>query len=492
ELGVRLALGAGRARIIRQLLTESLLLAVPAAVAGFLLSRLVLVGVSWFIAATVPDAFKSFVELAPVGPDYRVLLFAVGSAFACAIVFGLLPALQSTRPGTVRSPVGLSTSGGRPSRLRQGLLVGQIAIATLLLVVTGVLLRGAQRIPARDIGIDPSGVVVLDLDDRFRAQALARLREDPSVKAVAFTDRVPLESSFQRVGLIGTDTTMVRAGLAQVSGGFFEVLSHRIVAGRPFHDDEGRTDAPVVIVNEAAARALWQGSNALERTVRIVDPTGSGSFEGGATLRVVGVVRDAVTGWIGDPPGQPAIYRPLDGEGGGRVLARVVGSSSRAAPALERMLLTIDPAAADWVHTLDESMAVSIWPLRAAYWVGAMIGCVALFLTLSGVYGVLAFMVALRTREIGVRTALGASRRDVIGLVVGESLRLGALGVGIGVLVAGGLAQVAASQLEGINVLEPLAYLGGAAAVLITCLAGATLPSRRATRIEPLAALSAE
>ncbi len=492
ELGVRLALGAGRGRVVRQLLTESLLLAVPAAVAGFLLSRLVLIGVSWFIAATVPDAFKSFVELAPVGPDYRVLLFAIGSALACAVVFGLVPALQSTRPGTVRSPVGLSSSGGKPSRLRQGLLVGQIAIATLLLVVTGVLLRGAQRIPARDIGIEPGGVVVFDLDDRFRTQSLARLREDPVVKGIAFTDRVPLESSFQRVGLIGTDTTMVRAGLAQVSAEFFEVLMHRVVAGRPFHEDEGRTGAPVVVVNEAAVRALWQGGNALERTLRIVDPTGTTSLEGGSTLRVVGVVRDAVTGWIGDPPGQPAVYRPLDGEQTGRVLARVVGPASRAAPALERTLLDIDPAAADWVHTLDESLAVSIWPLRAAYWVGAMIGGVALFLTLSGVYGVLAFMVVLRTREIGVRTALGATRRNVVGLVVRESLELGALGVGLGLLVAAGLARVAASQVEGINALEPLAFLGGAATVLITCLAGATLPSRRAARIEPLAALSAE
>ncbi|MBX3145289.1 MAG: ABC transporter permease [Gemmatimonadales bacterium] len=243
EIGVRLALGAGRARVVRQLLTESLLLALPAALAGIMISRLVLAGVTWFIAATVPDAFKSFIELAPVDPDYRVLLFAAVSAVLCALGFGLIPALQATRPGAVRSPVGMvSSSGGRPSRLRQGLLVAQIAIATLLLVVTGVLLGATQRIPARDIGIDPSGVVVIDLDDRFRAAGLLRLRDDPAVRAMAATDRVPLESSFLRVGLTGSDQAIVAAGAARVSGGFFEVLSHRILAGRTFLDDESRND----------------------------------------------------------------------------------------------------------------------------------------------------------------------------------------------------------------------------------------------------------
>ncbi len=492
EIGVRLALGAGRARVVRQLLTESILLAVPAALAGLAISRMVLAGVTWFIAATVPEAFKSFVELAPVDPDYRVLLFAIGSAVLCAVGFGLIPALQATRPNTVRSPVGMVSSGARPSRLRQGLLVAQIAIATLLLIVTGILLGGTQRIPARDMGIDPSGVVVIDLDDRFRAAALARLRDDPSVRAIAATDRVPLESAFRRVGLTGPDRAIVNAGAAEVSGGFFEALSHRVLAGRTFLDDESRNGAPVVIVNESAARALWGTGNVLDRTLRIVGPGGDGGAADQPELRVIGVVRDAVTGWIGDPPGQAAIYRPLDLERSGRLLIRVDGPGSRAALAWEQTLTAIDQAAPAWVHPLEDSVAVSLWPLRAAYWVGAMIGLVALALTLSGVYGVLAFTVAVRTRELGVRAALGASRRNVVGLIVGESVTLGAVGVAVGAVVAVGIARFTAAHVEGVEVLEPLAYLGGAAAVLLACLAGAVLPSRRAARVEPLTALRAD
>jgi predicted permease len=482
ELAIRLSLGAGRGRVVRQLMTESVLLTVPAALTGLVVSQLALTAGARVMTRTMPEAFQPMVALAPLTPDHRVLAFSLLAALGSALLFGLAPALQATRPEIVRAARGESSVGFRSPRLRRGLVIGQITIAALLLVAAGVLLRGTTRTRTRDLGFDPAGVVALDLEERFRAATIERLRLTPGVRAVAGTSQIPLEGPLPRVDVGTGGSPTVAAAWIRVSPEFFQVLSIDLVAGRPFGDQD--IGAPAAIVNQTLAASLWRGAAAVDRTIQL---------EPGGSVRVVGVARDVIGVWIGDPVHRPIVYLPMAlASAGSRIVVRSDGSADRTRRLLERELAVVDPAAVEQAHTLNESVAFSVWPIRAAYWFAEVVGAVALVLTVTGVYGVLAFVVARRTREIGIRTALGASRAGIVSLVLGESARLAGIGIGLGAVLAAVLGRLAASRLETINPFEPIAYLAGAGAVLVACLAGAAIPSQRAATVAPVEALRAD
>lgn len=487
ELGVRLAIGAGRGRVVRQLLTESLLLAVPAAVVGIAASRLMIAAVLRIMMVAIPDSYLAMLRLAPLATDARVTLFAAAVAIGSAVIFGLLPALQATRPDLVRATRGELGDDLRPSRVRRILVAAQIGVAALLLIATGLLLRTNQRGKQLSLGFDPAGVMIVRVADHARERVIQHLREWSPAGGVASTSMVPMMEGTWAVSVQRARTdTLVPAWALEVSADFFTTLRIPLRSGRAFTEDEGNGLAPVAIVNESMVRRMGDQTVILTRPGPKQEPVTR-------TLRIVGVVPDIATGWIGFGTAQPTIFLagPLTEPRRG-LLVRTADASPAGARALEERLEATDPGAIDAIFSLSDAFVVSTFPLVLGTWIGLLIGTIALFLTLSGVYGVMAFTVARRSREIGVRIALGASAGRVMRLVLRETMTLAGWGIAVGALLAAAVAAVVASGIPLVRVIEPLVYLGGAAVVLAGCLLGAAVPSRRAARVQPLEAIRAD
>jgi predicted permease len=487
ELGVRLAIGAGRGRVVRQLLTESLLLALPAAAVGIGASRLMIDAVLRIMMVAIPDSFLSSLRMAPLVADSRVYWFVAAVAVGSAVLFGLLPALQATRPDLVRATRGELGDDLKPSRIRRFLVTAQIGVAALLLIATGILFRTNQRGKQLSLGFDPTGVMVIRVADQARDRVIQHLREWSPAGAVASTSMVPMIEGTWAVSVQRSPTdTLVPASALEVSADFFSTLRIPLRSGRPFTEDEATGVAPVAIVNETMARRLS------DQTVILTRP-GPGQEPVTRTLRVVGVAPDIATAWIGFGTAQPTIFLPGPlAEPKRGLLVRVVDGTPASARQLEERLEATDPGAVDRIFPLRDAFVVSTFPLVLGTWIGLVVGAIALFLTLSGVYGVMAFTVARRSREIGVRIALGASAGRVVRLVLRETMTLAGWGIGVGAVLAAAVAAGFASAIELVHVHEPLVYLAGAAVVMLSCLLGAAVPSRRAARVQPLEAIRAE
>ena len=495
EIGIRLTLGAGRGRLVAQLLTESALLAVPAAALGFVLSRWSVDAGVRLMFATMPQAFVPYVRVVPLSPDPRVFAFLLAAAVGSALLFGLAPALQATRASVVQASRGNFDQELRPGRLRSALVGAQITVSALLLIVTGVLLSPAPSAPA----VSRNG----DADRPRRAararRPLARARRssgsrDRDVLAVAGAVSSPLDGSFPRCRCARSASGRSCTAYNFVSGSYFPVLGVPIVRGRAFTEAEERAGAAVAIVSASTARRLWPRRDAIGQRLQLgVEPPADGRLARVRTAEVVGVAGDAVSGWLGTGRSRPVTYFPTGVDApGANVLARVAGDAVRTRDRLDRELSAAEPGAVEELHTLDDYLAVQRYPFHAFSMVSAAVGAIALALTVLGIYGVLAYTVAQRTREIGIRVALGAAVADVVGAVLGQSMRLAAVGIGAGAVLALGASRLFASVLVIVNTFDPLGYLGGAAVVLLACVLAGYAPSRRAARVDPLVALRAE
>src|SRR5437899_2271554 len=374
EIGIRLALSAARARLVRQLLTESVLLAIFAAALGYVISRWALdIGVRVMIAS-VPGEFAPYLHVIPLAPDLRVFGFVLAAALASALAFGLVPALQATRPNVVQASRGDFDTAFRPGHMRGALVVAQIGVCSLLLIVTGVLLRGSVKANRLETGMRTSDVVQLDLDERARAVALRRLRTEPIVSGIGASTQSPLDGMYPAQGVrVAGDRRIEIAGVDFVDAGFFSVVGIPILHGRAFTDDEERRGSPVPIVSEAAP-----------------------------------------------------------------------------------------------------------------------IGAVALTLTVIGIYGVLSYLVAQRSKEIGIRMALGASVVSVVGKVLRQCLRYAVVGIAAGSVLALGVSKLCASVLVIVDTFDPAGYAFGVMVVLAACVAAAWAPSRRAAQVNPAEMLREE
>jgi predicted permease len=495
EIGIRLTLGAGRGRLVAQLLTESVLLAVPAAALGFVLSRWSVDAGVRLMFATMPQAFVPYVRVVPLSPDPRVFAFLLAAAVGSALLFGLAPALQATRASVVQASRGNFDQELRPGRMRSVLVGAQITVCALLLIVTGVLLRGAERARHLETGMQTAHGVQLVLADRSRAASLERLRRDRDVLAVAGAVSSPLDGSFPLLPMRALgERALVQTAYNFVSGSYFPVLGVPIVRGRAFTEAEERAGSAVAIVSASTAHRLWPGRDAIGQRLQLgVEPPAGGGLARVRTAEVVGVAGDAVSGWLGTGRARPVAYFPTSVDAPGtNVVARVAGDAVRARDRLDRELSAAEPGAVEEIHTLDDYLAVQRYPFHAFSMVSAAVGAIALALTVLGIYGVLAYTVAQRTREIGIRVALGAAVADVVGAVLGQSMRLAAVGLAAGAVLALGASRLFASVLVIVNTFDPLGYLGGAAVVLLACVLAGYAPSRRAARVDPLVALRAE
>ena len=500
EMGVRLAVGALRGRLVRQLLTESMVLALGGGIVGVLLAvwgkdlALALIPISGF-----PIAFD-------LPLDARVLAGAAAVTLATGVAFGLVPALQASKPDLVSAlRDGTGSASARRARLQSGLVAAQVALSLVALVCAGLFLRGLQRAREVDTGIrNPEQVLLVDVNT-FAAgysdsagaalvdRMLERVRALPGVRSAAVATQLPLgfggfnDISVEVDGYRFRDDEDRTALISWVSDQYFETAGVPVVRGRGITEQDRRGAPDIVVVNEAFARRFWPGQ----------DPIGQRLRAGGSTgpwRTVVGVARD-VKGRSLAAPAPPTFYRPIQQAFSSRFTLHVRSDGDPRAlqQVLRQAFAELDPnLPLAGVRTMAQHMSAASFIQRMGAWMLSSFGALALVLAAVGLYGVMAYSVEQRTREMGVRIAVGASTRDLAGLVVGRALRVTAIGLAVGLALAAGAGRLLRSQIFGVSPLDPVTFVGVSALLAAVALLAAWLPARRAARVDPIIALQAE
>jgi predicted permease len=502
EIGTRLSLGASRSRIVRQLVAESLLLALMAAALGLIVSRFTLRGTIYAATATLPVEIAEWIALAMPPVDWRVVVFLVAGACVSTVFFGLAPALQTTRLDLVRTMRGEGRTDARPGRVRNLLIGAQVCASAVLLICAAVFLRSAIAASAVDLGLRTTDTISVDIaSESARAAVVGALRTDPSVAGIAASRPGALGSPAPAVGAAGG--RRVHTGYRFVSAEYFDVLDIPVLRGRGFDPSERTMNAGVAVMSETAARELWPGQLPLGQTLQLEMPSPSGtssSADAPGALRaftVIGIARDVAGSRFGDWP-MATVYLPTSADATGTALTlRIRGNPDQVRLSLFDRLTAVDPALDD-IATLRGQSRIEIYLLGLAFWIAVVLAGLALALTLSGLFSVLSFVVEQRRKELGVRMALGASARTVTGLVLSRSLGLVGIGLAFGSALAAALTLVVrstplASLTAGVvDVFDPVAYVASALCIAFACLVAVWLPARRAARIDPIAALRAD
>ncbi len=497
EIGLRLALGAARPRLVRQLLTEGFVLAVPSAALGFCIAWLGASVGTRALYAILPSGFASQLRIVPIHLDWRVFTFVLIAACISTLAFALAPALQATRGDLIRATRGDFTSRHRSGRLRNALLAAQVAICVMLLICAGILLRGGRHAEAVDVGLDVHNVIEIDTRQDLRGKVSAGLASDRSVESQAAVWRTPLYGNLRGIEVATREaTSFVYAGYNFVSPEYFGVFRVPLTRGRNFTIEEARAEAPVVIVSEATARKFWPQSDALGQTLRIQLPAESARLGGNklpefTSARVIGIARDVVSGSVIFGVDQSCIYFPLNAAApfDYALLVRVRGNPEVVRQSLDTTLTAAAPGAVTQMISMQQVLDAQYFPFHIFAWISEGLGALALALTGIGIYGVIAYLVTQRLKEIGIRIALGASSRSVIGLVLSQSIKLAAIGLAIGTLLALGVARVAASRVFMLDTLELRVYAASIAIVLAVAAIAAAMPARRASRVDPMSVL---
>lgn len=494
EIGIRISLGARRSRLIRQLLTESLLLAIPAALLGLTISAIALSVGQRALLATLPAEFTFLAHLPDFSFDFRVAGYVILAGFGSALMFGMIPAAQVTRANLTLANRGESGTGFRSSRLRNVLVVGQVTVCVLLSICAAIILRSRQNMASQDLGLETRGVYDIRVPDRLRERVWKHIREDlPGVEAAA-AGRFPLYGRLRTISVRTGEREMTfDAGYNFVSPEYFSVLKIPIVAGRNFTADEARAEGPSVILSEATARLFWPGRSPLGQTLNIT-PNGSPDSEkqpAYANATVVGIARDVVSGRVGDGLDRTCIYFPtrIATAGPASLMIRSLAIDPSSLRLVKAAVNRVAPEAAQQIVPMDEVLQAQLYPFRVVFWISSGLGVLALLLSATGIYGVLAYLVSQRAKEFGIRMALGATSRDVMQVVVGQSLRMAVWGTVSGVLLALAISPLFAHKIEAVNPYDGAAYGDCALLVLGVSLAAAFFPSLRAARIDPASSL---
>ena len=500
EIAVRRSLGASRLRLVRQLLTESLLLALAGAALGLLLA-------GWSNAVVNRVELPLPVELAlGLTLDWRVLAFTLLVAGLAAAAFGLAPALQSSRSELVsalKDESGTTSAGAGRHRLRNALVVVQVTLSMVLLIGAGLSLRSMLNAHRVDPGFEPRGLLEASLApslqgydatraEQFYRQLAERVAALPGVASVATASALPLSFDFNidAVSAEGQEPSdrkdWPEVDTAQVGPGFFETMRIPILRGRGFDDRDRPGAAPVAIVNQTLAQRFWPGADPIGKRLR---------FESEPQSReVVGVARSGKYRTLGEAP-RPFVYRSAaQTELRDRtVLVRASGAPGALLSALRREIRQLDekmPVTA--LRPVEEGLGVTLLLPRMGAALFGLFGVLGMILAAVGLYGVMAYMVSQRTREIGIRVAVGAQPRDILRLVLGGGLKLTAAGVALGIVGAIGLTRAIGVLLYGIRPTDPITFIGVAVLLLGTAALACFVPARRAARTDPLIALRHE
>lgn len=501
ELAVRAAIGASRARLVRQLLVESLVLATVGGGLGLAIAF----GAGRALSGLGGDALPIPLHFS-FGVDGTVLLYALAASVATALLFGLVPALQASRPDLVPSLKADASGEGSDRRrltLRDALVAAQLATSLVLLVAGALLARGLLVARSTDLGFDPRPIVALGFNLKmngydaaraasFTQRALDSLRALPGVEAVATASRFPLAPDINMEGVRvpgrqGPEDDAVSIDAVAVGPDYFRVTGIPIVAGRAFTEADREGSPRVVIVNETMARQYWPGTSPVGQRLYM-------SEYDEPPYEVVGVSRDHKVRSVGEDP-RPYLHTPWlqSPQLGIGLAARVSGSAQAALPMLKQAILELDPEVVFTDESTAEQMAeLTLAPTRIGAAILGAFGALALLLAAVGLYGVISYSVARRTREVGVRLAIGARPADVLRLVLGQGLRLAVVGIVLGACAAAVVARVLASMLYGVSATDPVAYALAAGVLLLVATLANLLPAWRASRIEPTRALRYE
>lgn len=507
EIALRVALGASRGRLVRQLLGESLLLSLGGAAAGLLVS-LWMIRLLPSLVPQLPIAFNLDFRL-----DRRVLAVTLLVAFVAAPVAGLLPAALASRPDVLPRLEGGATAGARSRRfgLRNVLVVGQIAVSLALLVASALLVRSFLNVRAIDPGFVQRPMVFATMapqivgysdaqTEGFYRRLLERLAALPGVERATMTRHLPLNNLFGGgarlpMSIAGFDPAPggepLRVHFDIVAPGYFDTLGIRILRGRDFEPRDGRGAGAVVLVNRFMATRFWPGQDPLGRHLKIAAGMKTAEF---VDCEIVGVVQDSKHLALTEEP-KPFVYFPYAQRPAGEmtVVVRVAGSAAAMVEPFRREVAALDATMPTLqVTTLDAHMRFATLAERAVATLVAVLGGLGLFLSITGLYGVVSCLVSRRTREIGVRMAVGATPHDVVREVVRQGGRLALVGIAVGSALAAAAMRVVAGSLHGVRYWDPATYGTTCLLVLLVALAGAYIPARRASRVDPLAALRAE
>ena len=499
EIGIRLAIGGSRRRIIRQLLTESALLALVSAAVAFGISRLVLNAAVYVMTSTWASSFGDLRVTVPPA-DWRVALFLVAGAVVSTLFFALAPALRATRLELVRAMRGEVVRDARPGRARNALIALQVTGSVLLLICAAIFLRSTWAAATVDPGIRTTDIVnVYVLNEQRRGAILDVASREPSVTSVAASWPGGLGG---RPAFADAATGRSAVEYKFVSPEYFSVLGIELVRGRGFTQTEQSASAAVAIVSETVASQLWPGGDAVGQVLRLEsDPTRDARGPGDPPLlsrsfTIVGIARDVPGFRLGGLRMAGAgLYVPIGAEAAQTSLTmRVRGESERSRQLLAGRFAAIDPNMSE-LSTLRNIARREAYFLGIPFWLTLVLGVLALLLTLSGLFSVLSYLVEQRTRELGVRMALGATSRGIGALVLSQSARP----VGIGLFLGSGLtaalgalllATPAAEQIgPAVRLFDPVAYAASLVCIITACACAALVPALRAGRVDPVAAL---
>ena len=510
ELATRHALGAGLSRLARQLLTETVLLTVAGGTAGVAIGY-------WALALLSGSGLESLPRGAEIRMDAIVIGFSAVLAFAVGLLVGSVPIVNLRRINLSQAfrEEGRSTTGGRSARvMRRVLVASQVAFAFMLLVGAGLLLASFERVLAVDPGFDPKNLLTARVSPpsaRYRGAEqlrpfISRLLNDvralPGVEAAGVTSNLPFGGDFSDSVIMAEGYQMapgeslVSPYRVVVSPGYLEALKVPLRSGRLFSDSDVASSQPVVIVDEALAKKFWPGQNPIGR--RMFQPENPQNLTQISPtqrwLTVIGVVGETkMAGLVTSDTRAGTYYFPVEQAAVRTVTLaiRTSGDAMSSAPAVRRVLASIDPELPLYsVRAMEERIGASLVDRRTPMLLAVTFGCVALFLAATGLYGVLAYQVTQRRKEIGIRMALGSEPRGIFGLVLREGVLLLAAGVVIGTAGAFAIGRAMQSQLYGVGAMDPLVISVVAAVLGSVTLVACAVPARRASRIDPMIALT--
>jgi putative ABC transport system permease protein len=502
ELAVRLAIGASRPRLIRQMLAESLLLAAIGAAGGALLAQFLS---SYLIRFLSTNNDPLYVDL---GADWRIFGFTAALAVLTCLLFGLMPALRATgaNPGTLMKASGRGFTDARERfRVRRVLVVAQVAFSLVLLVGALLFVRSLHKLLTLDAGFRESGVLVTEVDytalhypasrwPELQTEILRRIRLLPGVENAAATRIVPISGNrwndtFQFLGAHPTGKFL--SNFSAVSPGYFRTLDTPLLAGRNFDDHDGPSSPKVAVVNESFMKQFLNGADPIGRRMRL--ETGPGQPE--VIYEIVGVAKDAKYQYLSDPF-SPTVFTAIDQEGnldsGTIILSRSQLSPGSQIAAIKREMAAISPSLALNFYTLHSEIADSLLRERLMATLSGFFGFLAAALAAIGLYGVMAYIVARRRNEIGIRMALGADRASVLRLIGNECGKLLIAGLAVGICFALLASQAVAKLLYGLSPNDPLTIALSALLLALVALPAVLIPSIRAARLDPMQALREE
>ena len=499
ELAIRVAMGASRARLVRQLVTEAVMLSLGGGLGGLFLAMWINALVS---SLKLPTDLAFVIDLRL---DWRVMTFGFVISLFTGIAFGLLPALQSSRPDLVPALKDeKSMAGFRRSRLRNALVVAQVALSLVLLVCAGLVVRSLQVAQRTRPGFTPENAVALSFDlglqgyseakgHDFQKQILERVPALPGVRSAALVSTLPLSLDYSYTAIyvegqpVTGSTNLPLAVPNLISPNYFRTMEIPL-RGRDFSDRDDKEESRVAIVNETFARRMFPGRDAIG---------GRFNFDGPDKpyFEVIGVAGDGKYNSLGED-WKPAFYQPLlaNYSSNTTLVARTATANPESTiVGLRNELLRLDPTLPVYnAKTLSEHMSLPLFPFRMAATVLGSFGVLAIVLAAIGIYGVMSYVVAGRTREVGVRVALGASRSDVLLLIMRQGMSLALIGVVVGLVLAFGAAQLLVKLLLGVSPADPLTFGGVAVLLALVAALACYVPARRAMKVDPLVALRYE